>query len=470
MLFRLIVMEMNRYLPDIISVLLLSAVSLHAQETPVRLSLEQCVSMSSEGNVNVRNANLDILSAKARKQEAFAEYFPTVSASAFGFYAIEPMLEIGVKDIVGDNDLGNNIQNIINQYAPIYGIEPIYSTLQYGYSATVMATQPVYAGGRIVAGNRLAALGVEAASLKRNISLRSGTEEVEKAYWQVVALEEKMQTLVQASEMLDNLHKDVSAAVSAGLAMDTDLMQVELKKNEIRSGMVMVRNGIRLSKMNLFNMIGMDYSVVAGTGTAERPFVDDVMLADRIDSLLSPDNYYAPEEEIAASLDESRLLELSVEARKMEKRMTLGEALPSVAVGASYGYSQVVNQRSNGNVFAMVRIPITDWGKVSRKLKRQEYEICKADNDREYLSAQLLLQMRQLWMNLTASWEQLEVARETVSLARATEESMAVKYEAGMVPLSELLQVRTELDRAKDELVDRSIDYKNALTEYVGRK
>lgn len=461
---------MNRHLFNMIMAAAVSCVCAHAQNPLVDLSLRQCIEMSLDGNVNVRNAELDILAAKAQKQEAVAEYFPTVSASAFGFYALNPMLELGVKDIVGDNDLGNNIQNIINQYAPMYGIEPIYSTLQYGYSATVMAMQTVYAGGRVLAGNRLAALGVEAASLKKNITLRSNAEEVEKAYWQAVALEEKSQTLKQAREMLDTLYRDVSAAVGAGLALDTDLMQVELKKNEINSGAIMVRNGIRLSKMNLLNMIGIDYSVVPGTGTQERPYIDDITLSDRLDNLVAPDAFYTPEEDIAASLDESRLLDMSVQAKKMEKRMTLGEALPSVAVGASYGYSQIVNERFNGNVFAMVRVPITDWGKVSRKMQRQEYEIRKADNDREYLSAQLRLQVRQLWMNLVSSWEQLEVARYGVELAAKTEERLAVQYESGMVPLSELLQARTAFNQAKDNLVDMSVGYRTALAEYLGRK
>ena len=73
-------------------------------------------------------------------------------------------------------------------------------------------------------------------------------------------------------------------------------------------------------------------------------------------------------------------------------------------------------------------------------------------------------------MTLTSSWEQLEVARYGVELAQATEEKLAVQYEAGMVPLSELLQARTALNQAKNDLVDRSIDYRNALAEYNGRK
>lgn len=459
---------MKKCLLNIVLFLSLPFSSVYAQS--VELSLQQCIALATGGSVSVKNAELDILAAKAQKQEALAAYFPTVSATAFGFYALNPMLEIGVKDILGNNDFSNNLQNILNQYGAVYGFDPYFSSLQYGGSANIMAVQTVYAGGRIVTANSLAALGVEAASLQRNIAMRSNSEEVEKSYWQVVALEEKMRTLKQAMEMLDTLYKDVSSAVSAGLAIETDLMQVSLKRNELCSNSISLKNGIRLAKMNILNMIGSDYSVLKNTATQERPYIDDIQFSDRLDSLASPDTYYIPEEEIAASLDEVRLLEMSVKAKKMEKRMTLGEALPSVAVGASYGYSHMINGKFNGNVFAMLSIPITDWGKISRKMQRQEYAINKAENEREYLSAQLQLQVRQLWMNLTSAWEQLEVARYGVELAQKTEENLFVQYESGMVSLSELLQVRTALDQAKNELIDKAIEYKNALTEYLGRK
>lgn len=140
-----------------------------------------------------------------------------------------------------------------------------------------------------------------------------------------------------------------------------------------------------------------------------------------------------------------------------------------MAVGVSYGYSELVNSSFNGSVFAMVQIPISDWGKVSHKLRRQEYQIQKAANEREYLSSQLVLQVRQLWLNLTSAWDQLEIARESVEFARSNAAKSAADYEAGLIPLSELMQAQTALRQACDTCTDRSIDYKKALTEYLGR-
>ena len=46
----------------------------------LELSVEDCRQMALQNSMAVKNARLDILSARAQKQEALAAYFPSVSA------------------------------------------------------------------------------------------------------------------------------------------------------------------------------------------------------------------------------------------------------------------------------------------------------------------------------------------------------------------------------------------------------
>ena len=291
------------------------------QEVKTEISLGDCQKMALENNPYILNAQLDIWAAQARKREAVAEYFPRVSVNALAFYAFDPILELGVKDIFGDNDFSNNLNNILTNLGGQMGFDPVYSTLKHGVSATVSAVQPVFAGGRIVNGNRLAALNMEAARLKQEIQLRTTSEDVEKGYWQVVSLEEKMRTLDQLQGLADTLYRDVNAAVSAGLATENDLLQVKLQQNRIKTGKIRAKNGIRLAKMNLFNSIGMEYNPYSTIRNDSVPYIDDIVLSDRLTDLKAPDAYYRPEEEVAASQAESQLLDLSVRAQKLEKKM-----------------------------------------------------------------------------------------------------------------------------------------------------
>lgn len=453
-----------------IYILILLLLPVMASAQGVTLTLEKCKDMALQNDPSVRNAHLDVLAARAQKQEAFSEYFPKVSLNAFGFWSLSPFLEIGIKDIMGENELSDVLNSLIESAGEQYDFSPIYKALKTGYVASLSAVQPLYAGGRVVTGNKLASLGVEAARLQQEIALRDNEASVEAEYWQVVSLEEKLNTVGILSQLLDTLHKDLSSAVQAGLAVQTDLMQLELKQSELKSGLVQLKGGIRLAKMNLLNSIGQDYCFLPANADSLKPFIDDIVFADRLDDLLPPQEYYIPEEHLAASLNENQLLELSVEAKKMEKRMALGEALPTVGVGASYNYSRTINERANGTVFAVVQIPISDWGKVSRKVKRMDYQMQKASNDRDYLSSQLLLQVRQLWLGLTVAWDKMMVAQETMDLAQKTVDQLTGRYEAGLVPMSELLQAQTILRQSTEAYIDSQIEYSAALTAYQSRK
>ena len=74
------------------------SVSLMAQE-PHPLSVQDCIEMALENNIELKNSQLEIGKARATKNEARAEYYPTVSAQAVAFDALNPMLTFGIEDI-----------------------------------------------------------------------------------------------------------------------------------------------------------------------------------------------------------------------------------------------------------------------------------------------------------------------------------------------------------------------------------
>ena len=69
------------------------------------------------------------------------------------------------------------------------------SILKNGRVGSVTAMQPVFAGGQIANGNRLAKLGVEVSRLKKEQTEKEITLTVEQYFWQVVALQEKLKKL-----------------------------------------------------------------------------------------------------------------------------------------------------------------------------------------------------------------------------------------------------------------------------------
>lgn len=251
---------------------------------------------------------------------------------------------------------------------------------------------------------------------------------------------------------------------------DSDLLLVNMKKNELKSGKIHLEGGIKLLKMNLFNIIGQNYSFIEAVADESKPYIDNIILSDRLSALLPPSEYYIPDEEFAAGVTETELLGVMVEAKKLEKKLALGEYLPSAGIGISYGYSSFTNSNSNAIGLATISIPISNWGKGSLKLKRLDNEIQKAVNEKEHLSSQLILQAGQLWLNLTVAWEQLKIAEENVKFAEKTVYDQMSRFNAGLIPTSDVLTNQTKLMEAMENLITKQIEYSKALTAYNGRK
>jgi len=421
------------------------------------LSLEECRRIASSGNSQIKNAELEVSAARAQKQEAMSLWFPSVSIKGVGFKTLDPLIQLELKDLLGSSDAAAHLNYYAELYGNMYGISTSWDILDHGFNASAVMMQPLYAGGRIHNGNRLASLGIKASEAKKALTQRETLDEVDKKYWQVVSLQDKMQTLDEALLMLENLSNDVVNAYEAGLALDTDTLKVAKERNKLLLDKMQLESGLRLAKTDLLNYIG--YST---------EHLDSLTLSGDMSSLLPPSTYYLDPQEIAAGTQESQLLSMQVEAAKLQKKMAIGEALPQVACGGAYGYGGVFGvPQWNGAVFATVNIPVTDWWKTGAKAKRLECEKQKAVNDRDYLNQQLELKADALWQKILINWGALEIAQDNVNLDEIAETRLHDLYDAGGATLSELLKAQVDLRSSRSALVDAQIAYRMAVTEYT---
>ena len=417
-----------------------------------RLSVQNCIEMALENNIELKNSQLEIDKARATKNEARAEYFPTVSAQALAFDALNPMLTFGIDDI--DNaQVRQLLHTLYAEYGVNMGLDKEYSFIQNGVVLNAMATEPIYAGGRIRNGNKLAKLGIEAAEYQSKVKEDEVRLQTETLYWQIVALQEKRSTLDQLDRLLDTLDKDLSGAIEAGLAMPTDQYKLKVKQNESQLNRKKVDDGITLLKMALAQTIGADWR--------------EMELSDTLGLETNPSTMFRDASEAVASRNESHLLDLSIKAENLKKKMTLGAALPSLMVGGSASYHTILeNAKPNAMVFAMLQVPITDWHKTSYKLKKHDLDAEAAANTRRDLTEKMEMQTNQAWFNLEQSWLRITMAQTALNDAEANLKIAEDYYEAGLVALSDVLEAQTMLKQSRDELTDSRVEYRISLLNY----
>jgi outer membrane protein TolC len=437
----------------ILFVLLFSASPLFGQQKDsLNLSVQNCIEMALENNIELKNSQLEIDKARATKNEARAEYFPTVTAQALAFDALNPMLTFGIEDI--DNaQLRQLLYTLYAEYGANMGLDKEYSFVQNGVMLNAMATEPIYAGGRIRNGNKLAKLGIDAAETQAKVKEDEVCLQTETLYWQIVALQEKLATLDQLDRLLDTLDKDLTGAIEAGLAMPTDQFKLKVKQNESQLNRKKVTDGIILLKMALAQTIGTDWQTMT--------------LVDTLGLETEPTAYYQQPDEVVSLRNESHLLDLSLQAEKLKKKMTLGETLPSLLVGGSTSYHTILeNSKPNAMVFVVLQVPLTDWHKTSFKLKKHDLDAEMAENTRRDLTEKMEMQTNQAWFNLEQSRLRITMAQTALNDAEANLKITEDYYEAGLVALSDVLEAQTLLKKSRDELTDSRVEYRINLVTY----
>lgn len=427
------------------------------------LTLDSCLRLAKQNNADILTSQLEIDKAREVKSQVFTRFFPQVSAGAFAYHALNPLIEFGIKDIQSA-DARRILQALHDLAAGATDIPAEISLMRHGLLLNAMAVQPVFAGGRIVNANRLANLGVEAAKLQAQVSERDVLENIESTYFLVLGLQDKVATVESTLSLLDSLTHTVNVALSAGLVTQTDALQVELKKNEIRAMELQLRNAISLASQLLCVQLGIDYPE-GGLVLSENSLLPDNNLFPYSAPLLGT----PPEGPGSVSRPESQLLSLRVEAEQLRKRITIGAALPQVMLGGAYYWGNPVktDYNHNGLLFATATIPLSQWWETSHKIREHNITIRQYELQRDHLLKQMTLEQQQAFNQMMEAAALLTSDSSALVMAKENYRLATVHYKAGTNTLNDVLQANTLLLQAQNAITDRRISYLNARRRYT---
>ena len=423
-------------------------------------SLEQLKDSALLNNIAMRSARLDIDAAQQQRKEAFTNFFPNVSGTGLWFNANKGMaqMDMNLSEQISP-ELGASLAQMLPPEALAALGSPIsISMMKNGTIGSLMAIQPLFTGGQIINGNKLAKVGEDVSRLQLQLSENEVLKQTEQYYWQLVSLEQKMKTIDAVEALLQEIHKDVDVAVRAGVAMRNDLLQVQLRQNDIQSQKLKLQNGISLVKMLLGQYCGLGdelWNVECGKWN------EDTSSAEQISFHIPPSTF---NENV---LPEYQLLQKQVEATKLQRKMEVGKNLPSLGIGAGYNYHNLLdNDHTFGMVFATVSVPISDWWGGSHAIKRKKIQQQKAEEQLEDNSQLLKIRMQKAWNDVQESYQQLGIARQSIEQAEENLRLNRNYYKAGTCRMSDLLEAQLLYQQSCDKHTDAYADYQNKLLEY----
>ena len=393
-------------------------------------TLDECLEQALRNNVRIKNATNDLRMAQYEQHGTFSKYFPSVSVTAGGLIASKGLLEMELQPGM------------------------LVSMVDDGVVGGISASFSLFAGRQIVHANRLAKNAVEISKIKMSQSKDEVVLTTEKYFWQVAVLKEKLKTIGKVEKQLESVRKDVEVAVRAGIVNNNDLLQIQLRQNEMESTRLSVENTLWFARNMLAQYIGL------GTQAIE--------ITMDTDTLLPPEDVYIKPEMALPANYNYQLLEENVEIMRTQQKMAVGKNLPVIAIGGNYSYENLFDRDHHVGVgFATISIPISDWWGGSQSIKKQKLNACNAENTLADQSEVLLIGIAHIWNSLQEAYRQIHIAINSIEQATENLRLQTDYYRTGLCTLSDLLDAQTLYQQSHDKYMEAYAQYALKKREYL---
>lgn len=473
----------------LVSAITLASISAGAQRV---LSLQECRELAVQNNRNLAIAREKSNAAGYDRKTARSNYLPKLSVTGAYMHNSEGISMLDNSSVSALSGIGTTISGEMTQYmtqmmsdpsfwvtiltdpgmrylirqegaldieGPLNAIgEKVAEKFRFDvtnvFVGAVTLEEPLYAGGKIRAYNKVAGYAQELADAQLKGEEGKIVVTTDEAYWQIVSIAAKLRLADQYVELLRTLNSDVEKMRQEGVATMSDQLSVKVKLNEAEMIQVKAKNGLALSKMLLCQLCGLELD-------------SEITLADEneigIDDDIKPLEYTI--EEIEENRTELKSLRLAVKMYDQKAKIVQSDYLPALAVMGNYVLSNP--NLSNGfdksfhglwNVSVVARVPVFHFGEGMNKVRHAKSDALIAqyqlDDAREKISLQVSQyenKKNEAEVRLTMAEKNMENAEENLRMAN-------VGFSEGVLESSVVMQAQTAWMQAHSEEIDARID------------
>ena len=424
---------------NIISVMLVVPILCVAQK---RLSIEECIDLARNNNKKIEASNFWIESAKYAKRATLSNYLPSLSITGNMLYStVEGSLGIegGMLPVVGMDGMPTGS----GAYFP--GINIDYG-VDWMYGAGLQLQQPIFMGGKIVAGHKMGKLGEAMALQNHRLTDSEVIYETAQAYANVVRASGMCKVAALYNDLLIELKYSVGKAFERGVKSRNDVLKIEVKLNESELGLRRAKNALRLAMMNLSHCIGYPLA-------AQIEVDDNIQLTGhedvRVDISLRP---------------EVQLLSQKSELIRQKANLERGDLLPQIGIVGQYGYMNGFHFNGsklfddwNFTVGLQVSIPIFNFASHSKYRSAQmQYRQSQAEES-EKLEL-MTLEVTQAINNFDEAAFELRLAESGCISATENLRVSGSQYKVGKESLTDYLEAQTLWRQAEQTLVEAKVN------------
>jgi outer membrane protein TolC len=403
-----------------------------ASQAQTAYTLQEAVEYALKKNINVKNTQLDALSAEARIGEIRAAGLPQINGQ-FGLNDNLIIQRIFLPASFADPNAAPDAAPIAAKFG-----------VTYSGSIGAMVNQLIFNGSYLV--------GLKAASTYRELAQKNVVqskvnvvEAVTKAYYSAQIAQERAKVLTINIQRLDSLMRDTRAMNVIGFVEKIDVDRLEVQLNNLRTEYQKVNNLIELSYTLVKYQMGM-------------PLSEKIILTDALSEAdITGINSSSFTVEYGKRIEYS-ILNTQGELANLDIKNIKAGYLPSVSAILSYGHNNGRNTLGdlfsstwfNNSVLGLnVQIPIFDGLSKHYKLQQATITLDKVNLSRDLLSQTIDFQVEQSYISLKNALETLEIQRRNIALAEEVVRVSKIKYQEGVGSNIEVINAESSFKEAQ---------------------
>ncbi len=423
------------------------------------MTLEECRKQAVEHNKELKKADYQRQEAVANQKTARAAYLPNVSASANAMY---------LPDVDGFSIPGGFLPTAASEEAALNGeytgLSNVWSpgmslglnnlSVLYG---SVTLTQPVYVGGKIKNANKQADAGVQIYEHNYDLKYADIIEKTDQVYWNIASISANVKLAEKYIEMLSELEDQMNQMYELGLTPASEKLKVSVQKNEAELNLLKAKNGLKISKMYMNQILGQDL-------TTEIEIVDSLSYDTKMMNLNNGI------ETALTNRDELGILQKQVEISKLDKKIALADFLPQVGISAgysSYYVSDLVEDPTFSPSFAgQITIPIFHWGEGKHKQDAAKLKILQAQTELDNTNELISLEVQQVKIQIEEAYESIQIAKKNIKEAEESLDETKASFEVGLNTTTDVLNAQADWQGANSKLIEALAQFEVLQTSW----
>lgn len=406
--------------------LVVLGVSAFAQEakTPVVLTVDDAIALALRQNPFHLASQEKIAQARAGVRQAVAGFLPTVNAS-------------------GSDTLDEKLF-ILEFPSMVPGEPPMRMSIDFtkDYQMGFNFGLPLYAGGRLTAGYRMANFGLKASQESVRLSEQETVLEAKRAFYGYLLAKEFSAVADEGLRLAEDFMKNVKNLYEVGMASKFDLLRSEVQAANLKPQAIRARNSVEVAALGLKTVCGLDLDTpIEVRGELAAPPLG----AEARDIVA----------EALGQRPELRQLDYQRSMAGESIKIARGAVLPTLAIGGVYNvWGDALNLRKGTwqnyyTISLSLTLPIFNGFESRARIGQSKAALRELDWTRKGLSEAIAFEVRQAVLNLNQARETLISQEKNVEQAREAVRIAELNYAEGLATNLDVSTAQVALSQAR---------------------